>query len=131
MKNCLIKGIAGLTTILCANVAVADSASEQLEMIGKCIAINNLYEQRVGPLPAANKAYMQKWAKARQGAIDGHKQIEPCLKSGKSFDSCVSQLGSGLQVLLRGGLLGTDAFLQEYKVNNKAKITTYLLACSE
>lgn len=125
--------VIGATLLACTTqVSFAETASEQLEMVGKCLAINTLYKQNYGNVPSANAAYMQKWDKARVGTLTAYNQkIKPCTDRGNTVESCINtEVGSGYQVLLRGFSYGITAFNQAYRANDKATISVYMMACT-
>lgn len=125
----IVAAVIGLTGV---QTCLAESASEQLEMVGKCLAINTLYKQNYGAIPAANAAYMKKWDKARIGTMSAYNvRIKPCTDSGRTVDSCINtEVGTGYQALLKGFSYGITAFNQAHRVNDKATISVFMMACT-
>lgn len=109
--------------------AYAQNAGDQLNQIGRCLAINSLYLQDGGDLPTANREYLKTWSKAGQGVIEGQKLLQPCRNRGGSEEQCISQLGDGMQFLMRGFSNGTLQYNQAKRLNDAARIKTFLVAC--
>lgn len=114
-----------------SGLSLAETASEQLDMIGKCLAINSQYAQKFGSMPAKNLEYINKWDKARTAVLDAAKMVEQCRSKGGSQDACINQLPSGLQFLMKGFVAGGTAFNKAYINNDKGQINLYLIACAE
>lgn len=112
-----------------------EKAVELMREASRCAAFGNIHIRNGGGLTEGNRKYYANAAKMDEHIQGSLKQVQECRAQDPSSASlhqkCAESLPKYNKILYESFVKGSQMMSEAYATNNKAKIGTYMLSCSQ